>query len=173
MRNICWPTLEIFEQASTIPCIASRLDLLKSGFRRIRNCLPNLPNGCFDFYVQALLHLQGMSFSVLTTVAIRNDVARLQSKANECSACSMAKCVRKTGDKLIHVAEVIPRAAQRWLTHLPSPSSMKSTVDPQSSNRTKTRVRSSQTNSSQTNSSHRVLSDTNAREPLELAIYLF
>ena len=89
-----------------------------------------------------------------------------ESKANECSAYSMAKCVRKTGDKFIHLAEIIPRAAQWRLTHLASPSSMKSTVDPQSSNGTKTRVRSSQTNFSHTNSSHRVSSGTNAREPL-------
>ena len=96
-----------------------------------------------------------------------------ESKANEYSTYRMAKCVRKTGDKFIHLAEIIPRAARRRLTHLASPSSMKSTVDPQSSNGTKTRVRSSQTNSSYTNASHRVSTDTNAREPLELTNYLF
>ena len=96
-----------------------------------------------------------------------------ESRANECSACSMAKCVRKTGDKFIHLTEVIPRAARRQLTHLASLSSMKSTADPQSSNGTKTQVRSSHTNSLYTNSSHRVSNDTNAREPLQQANYLF
>ena len=92
---------------------------------------------------------------------------------DEFRAYSMAKCVQKAGDKFIHLAEIIPRAAQGRLTHLASPSSMKSTVDPQSSNGTKTRVRSSQTNSSHTNSLHRVSTDINARKPLELANYLF
>ena len=31
MSNKCWPTLEIFQQASTVSYNASRLDLLKSG----------------------------------------------------------------------------------------------------------------------------------------------
>ena len=123
----------------------------------------------FFFCVQAPLDLQGMSYNVFTTVAIRNDLARKQSERMQC----MAKCVRKTDDKFIHLAEIIPRAAQRRLTHLASPSSMKSTADLQSSNGTKTRVRSSQINSARTNSSYRVSTDTNAREPLELANYLF
>ena len=55
--SACGPTLEIFEQAQygivyCIPTWPIKKRFFDLGFRRIRYCIPNLPQGSFDFLHQ-------------------------------------------------------------------------------------------------------------------------